>query len=182
MLTKDPLFTRVHMTGLAMDVQLVLERGSSKQQVIRLRSEETIVGRRQGCDLRIPSEQVSRRHCRLSFRDGILMVEDLASSNGTFLNGERITGQEVVRPGDRLDIGPVTFRAKYQLSQAAIDRLLRDDVPALEPVLDIEEAAEVPEVLEELVAAEEEAEPVLEIVEEGVTPVPPAAEEPSELA
>ena len=62
---------------------LVLERGSSKQQVIRLRSEETIVGRRQGSDLRIPSEQVSRRHCRLSFRDGILLVEDLASSNGT---------------------------------------------------------------------------------------------------
>jgi predicted component of type VI protein secretion system len=159
-----------------MDVQLVIERGSSKRQVIRLRSEETIVGRRQGSDLRIPSEQVSRRHCRLSFRDGILIVEDLASSNGTFLNGERVSSQEVVRPGDRLDIGPVTLRAKYQLSQAAIDRLLRDETPALEPVVAADDAAEVPEILEDLaegVTVDEEAEPVLEIVEEG-TPVPPA--------
>ena len=51
-----------------------------------LRSEETIVGRQRGCDLRIPSPLVSRRHCRLSFRDGCLILEDLASVRATIEN------------------------------------------------------------------------------------------------
>src|SRR5262245_7781481 len=123
-----------------MDVQLVVERGSRKRQTIHLRSEDTIVGRREGCDLRIPSGEVSRRHCRLSVRDGVLMVEDLHSSNGTFLNGMRVTDNQVVQPGDRLEVGPVLFRVKYQLSPAAIDRIL--DVPPEVPVLEIEEVAD----------------------------------------
>jgi predicted component of type VI protein secretion system len=127
-----------------MDVELVVERGSRKRQTIHLRSDETIIGRREGCDLRIPSGEVSRRHCRLSVRDGILTVEDLHSSNGTFLNGTRVTDSQIVQPGDRLDIGPVCFRVKYQLSPAAIDRLLDAPHEAAEdaPLLEIEEVAE----------------------------------------
>src|SRR4051812_4473060 len=100
-----------------MDVRLVVEKGAARSRAIRLHSEETIVGRRHGCDLRIPSASVSRRHCLLSFRDGFLSVEDLLSANGTYLNGERVAGKQVVRPGDRLDVGPVTFVVEYQLTQ-----------------------------------------------------------------
>src|SRR5712691_8213577 len=103
-----------------MNVILEVKRGSKKKRSLRLRSEETIVGRQSGCDLRIPSSSVSRRHCRLSFRDGYLTVEDLESSNGTYVNGEKVKGQHVVRPGDQLEIGPLTFLVKYQLSQAAV--------------------------------------------------------------
>src|SRR5205807_2109285 len=103
--------------------------GSKAAQVIRLQSEETIIGRQQGCDLRIPSSLVSRRHCRLSFRDDCLMLEDLASSNGSFVNGAAVKGQEVVRPGDLVRIGPVTFRVEYQLSSAAIQNLMADEEP-----------------------------------------------------
>ena len=46
---------------LAMDVKLVIERGAKNKQTLNLRSEQTIVGRRDGCDLRIPSAAVSRR-------------------------------------------------------------------------------------------------------------------------
>src|SRR5437870_8147434 len=91
---------------LAMDVKLVIERGAKNKQTLQLRSEETIVGRRDGCDLRIPSAAVSRRHCRLSFHDEFLVVEDLDSANGTYLNGERVTKPRKVKPGDRLEIGP----------------------------------------------------------------------------
>jgi hypothetical protein len=108
-----------------MDVRLVVEKGSNKAQTIRLRGLETIIGRRHGCDLRIPSASVSRRHCLLAYRDDYVTVEDLNSSNGTFLNGAPVSGKEVVRPGDRLEVGPVTFVVEYQLTQAAIDRLLQ---------------------------------------------------------
>src|SRR5207244_4199000 len=82
-------------------------------------SEETIVGRRRDCDLRIRSSEVSRRHCLLSFQDGVLHVEDLDSVNGTFVNGVRVSGRQVVRPGDRLDVGPIQFLVEYALSREA---------------------------------------------------------------
>jgi pSer/pThr/pTyr-binding forkhead associated (FHA) protein len=96
-----------------MDIKLVIVKGAKKRQAIRVRSEETIIGRQKGCDLRIPSALVSRRHCRLSLLADGLVVEDLASANGSFVNGVRVDGQEPVRPGDLLEVGPITFRVEY---------------------------------------------------------------------
>src|SRR5439155_5938932 len=42
------------------------------------------------------------------------VLEDLASANGSWLNGVAVIGQEIVRPGDQLQVGPVTFRVEYQ--------------------------------------------------------------------
>jgi pSer/pThr/pTyr-binding forkhead associated (FHA) protein len=113
-----------------MDVKLVVTDGSKQSKVVKLRSEETIIGRQKGCDLRIPSAQVSRRHCRLSFRDDCLIVEDLASANGSYLNGVAVEGQELVRPGDELKIGPITFRVEYRLTTTAIKRLMESGFSA----------------------------------------------------
>jgi pSer/pThr/pTyr-binding forkhead associated (FHA) protein len=113
-----------------MDVKLIVTGGSKQSRVIPLRSEETIVGRQRGCDLRIPSPLVSRRHCRLSFRDGCLILEDLASANGSLLNGVAVKGQEMVYPGDHLTIGPVTFRVEYQLTPVTMDNMLEENLPA----------------------------------------------------
>src|SRR6185295_18659310 len=99
-----------------MDVTLVTVEGSKKLQSIKLRSEDTIIGRREGCDLRIPAPAVSRRHCRLSFQDDLLTVEDLGSANGTYVNGQSIDQPMIVRPRDRLTIGPVTFLVEYPLT------------------------------------------------------------------
>ncbi len=106
-----------------MNVQLVVQSGSRGTRVLKLQCEETVIGRRQDCDLRIPSTDVSRRHCLLSMHDGCLNVEDLDSVNGTFVNGRRISGRQIVKPGDRLQIGPVAFIAEYEMSQATLDRL-----------------------------------------------------------
>jgi pSer/pThr/pTyr-binding forkhead associated (FHA) protein len=125
-----------------MDVKLVITAGCRQKQVIRLRSEDTIVGRQHGCDLRIPSPDVSRRHCRLSMRSECLVVEDLASSNGSYVNGVRIQGEELLRPGDALAIGPVTFRVEYALSTSALKQL----APAAPVVPAIEDAEVVEEV------------------------------------
>jgi pSer/pThr/pTyr-binding forkhead associated (FHA) protein len=47
---------------------------------------------------------VSRRHARITFRDGVWMIQDLSSTNGTTLNGERV-GRATLRPGDILRLG-----------------------------------------------------------------------------
>jgi predicted component of type VI protein secretion system len=126
-----------------MEVRLVVEQGKTQTRTLVLRKTEGIIGREKGCDLRIASAEVSRRHCVLRVRDGYVTVEDMRSSNGTQLNGEPVQGREVVRPGDRLRVGPVTFVVEYQLTPEAIDRLLQGGEPVsdLEIVEDLEVVA-----------------------------------------
>jgi pilus assembly protein CpaF len=102
-----------------MEVKLVVIKGSTKTREVRLRGAEIIVGRQRGCGLRIPSALVSRRHCRLRLQGSALTIEDLKSVNGSFLNGVRVYGTEEVRPGDQLEIGPVTFLVEYQQTDKA---------------------------------------------------------------
>src|SRR5438105_2840410 len=106
-----------------MDVRLVLEKGNTRAKVVRVHADETIIGRRKDCDLRILSSQVSRRHCLISVHDGYVSVEDLDSVNGTFVNGKRVTGRAVLRPGDHLGIGALRFVVEYELTQDALDRI-----------------------------------------------------------
>lgn len=126
-----------------MNVRLVLDKGKSKK-VFRLKSAETIIGRRQDCDLRVASAEVSRRHCLLSVFNGYLNVQDLDSVNGTFLNGKRIAAKEVVRPGDRIDVGPAHFTVEYELTREGLNHLEQlgsDDAEAVEdlPVVELDE-------------------------------------------
>jgi predicted component of type VI protein secretion system len=93
-----------------MDYQLLVVRGRSATEAIRLGDGVTTVGRHDDCRLRIKSSQVSRRHCELFGKKGLLLVKDLGSSNGTFVNGKRIQEQRVLEPGDELTIGQVMLR------------------------------------------------------------------------
>jgi hypothetical protein len=65
----------------------------------------TLIGRAGHCDLVLPQDNVSREHARVSLRHGEFVVEDLGSSNGTWVNGERLTGPTVLRDGDGLVLG-----------------------------------------------------------------------------
>ncbi|HSD21342.1 MAG TPA: GGDEF domain-containing protein [Anaeromyxobacter sp.] len=71
---------------------------------------EVVLGRDPGCVLRLPAEDVSRRHARVAPLDGGHLVEDLGSTNGTFVNGETITARRLAS-GDRIRVGP--FVARY---------------------------------------------------------------------
>jgi pSer/pThr/pTyr-binding forkhead associated (FHA) protein len=105
-----------------MDVRLVVEQGKMRKTFI-LSGASAVIGRAKGTTVRIPSAEVSREHCRLRIKDGLVTVEDLNSVNGTFLNGAPISGQQVVGPGDRLVVGPVTFIVEYEITASALDRL-----------------------------------------------------------
>lgn len=91
-----------------MDVNLVLVTKSGQQKVFPLTSGLVVIGRRRNCDLRIPIESVSRRHCQIDISNGQVTIRDLGSKNGTYLNGRRID-QALAKAGDRLQVGPVIF-------------------------------------------------------------------------
>ncbi len=132
-----------------MEVRLVLKRKGARDSAVLLRNAENVVGRLKGCAVRVPHPEVSRRHCLLRIQHGYLTVKDLGSSNGTFLNGEPVEREEVVRPGDTLQVGPFRFVAEYHLSRDAIDRLLAlADGEAAE--MEVEEAVDDLPVLEDI--------------------------------
>ncbi|MET8754679.1 DUF1707 and FHA domain-containing protein [Streptomyces sp. NPDC004667] len=68
------------------------------------------IGRDPGNGLRLSHETVSRAHAELSLRDGTWILKDLGSTNGTTVNGRRVTGSTVVRDGDQIGFGRVLFR------------------------------------------------------------------------
>jgi pSer/pThr/pTyr-binding forkhead associated (FHA) protein len=68
--------------------------------------DEVTVGRATGCQVSLPDDTtVSQLHARVFRKDGRLMVEDLGSTNGTFLNRKRVTGTHSLRKGDRIQVG-----------------------------------------------------------------------------
>jgi pSer/pThr/pTyr-binding forkhead associated (FHA) protein len=107
--------------------RLVVEKNGKRARVVELRGPSACLGRARGNEVRIPSADVSRRHCILREYDGLLKVEDLESVNGTYLNGDLITGEAVVRPGDRLEVGPIHFVVEYNLTPDALERLREMD-------------------------------------------------------
>ncbi len=115
-----------------MDYQLVVIRGRSASSAVKLQDGVTTAGRQDDCHLRIRSSQVSRKHCELFEKHGLLLVKDLTSSNGTFVNGKKIDGQRVMEPGDELSIGPITFRVE-KIGQPAPARPAATPAPAKKP-------------------------------------------------
>ena len=71
--------------------------------------EELTVGRADGCRIRLDDSFTSQLHARVFTRDGQFFVEDLGSTNGTFVNSSKIAGPTPLRRGDRLKIGKTTL-------------------------------------------------------------------------
>src|SRR5207302_10961 len=68
-----------------------------------------LIGRDPACQLRPASPLVSNRHCAILSRDGQVLIRDLDSTNGTFLNDESVKGERPLGPGDWLRVGPLDF-------------------------------------------------------------------------
>ena len=72
------------------------------------------VGRAARADFIVDRALVSRIHCRLTAGDGTLEVQDLSSTNGTFVNGKRVDRAQI-GSGDRLRIGPIELKVEKQV-------------------------------------------------------------------
>lgn len=106
-----------------MQAKLIVVGGDIGAAEIPLKLPATI-GRSRDATLTLAHPLVSRQHCELFEQEGRLMVRDLGSRNGTFLDNERITEAEV-RPGDLLTIGNTTFRAVFETDDEATAKTVR---------------------------------------------------------
>jgi pSer/pThr/pTyr-binding forkhead associated (FHA) protein len=100
---------------MSLNAKLVVVGGDVKTTEINLKLPSTI-GRGRGTSIVLPHPLVSRQHCELFEADGQLMVRDLGSLNGTFVNNERIT-ESPLAPDELLTVGTVTFRAVYETEE-----------------------------------------------------------------
>jgi pSer/pThr/pTyr-binding forkhead associated (FHA) protein len=91
-----------------MDINLLLLKGDGSCKTIPVPNSVAVVGRRRDCDLRVPLDGVSRRHCRIFTHEDAIKIRDLNSRNGTIVNGQTVEETDV-KPGDKVTLGPVTF-------------------------------------------------------------------------
>jgi predicted component of type VI protein secretion system len=88
-----------------MAYQLVMKTGPAPGKIFTLENTEIAIGREAGSDVYVNDVEVSRQHARLLSQFGDYLLEDLDSTNGTFVNGQRITGQRILKLGDTLFLG-----------------------------------------------------------------------------
>ncbi|QGJ68343.1 Hypothetical protein PBC10988_0010 [Planctomycetales bacterium 10988] len=101
--------------------KLMVVDGQATKGEIDVRLPMTI-GREPGISLVISHPLVSRKHCELAGREDYLLIRDLNSANGTYVNGKRIHKDVVLKPGDKLTVGPLTFVVVYQQSSKMSSR------------------------------------------------------------
>ncbi|HVA05455.1 MAG TPA: trypsin-like peptidase domain-containing protein [Acidimicrobiales bacterium] len=91
----------------------LISGGKGEPQTISLDSGELIVGRASQSDIVLDDERVSSRHARLTYQsDGSVRIEDLNSTNGTYVNGSRITSPVTLRGGEEIGLGRHTVAVR----------------------------------------------------------------------
>jgi pSer/pThr/pTyr-binding forkhead associated (FHA) protein len=92
----------------------LVERGSPQEQTreIPMTQEEFLIGRGADCDLRLQVASISRHHCLIRLTNDEATLVDLGSSNGTYLNGQRVRSQATLHSGDEIQLGECRFRVE----------------------------------------------------------------------
>jgi pSer/pThr/pTyr-binding forkhead associated (FHA) protein len=98
-----------------MEVQLKVLVGSSAGQTIKVPGPKFYIGRSEDCQLRPKSDLISRHHCAIIVEGDYVAVRDFGSKNGTYVNGDRVSSEQELKPGDHLKVGPLEFEVVYDL-------------------------------------------------------------------
>lgn len=138
-----------------MRAQLIPADGSPP---VEIRRDLTLVGRKEDSDLCLPHKSISKMHCVIVKTDGLLLIRDLGSTNGTRVNGLRIR-RAALLPNDQLAIAGFKYRVHFGPSPAAVQAA--DN--GVTQRLDAEELAQIvqkPELRSKLQGAGPSASPV----------------------
>ncbi|MHB1383649.1 MAG: FHA domain-containing protein [Bellilinea sp.] len=152
--------------------RLVLKSGPNSGQTCELGTTDTIIGRDINANFVINDPEVSRRHARLYLQGANYVIEDLGSTNGTVVNGQRLAGPYILSPGEQITLGEHT--------QVLFEKVILDPDATLASLRPIEPVSQ-PEPLPSVVPAQAESiyepvttakEPVSTLDEEFVGRVP----------
>ena len=93
-------------------------------------AKKSILGRSKDCDLAVPYKLLSRHHVEFTVRDGQLYLRDLGSSNGSFVNGNRVA-EARLQAGDKIRLAKLVFEGRGPIAEAELNKTM------LRPAVDI---------------------------------------------
>jgi len=124
---------------MAAQFQFVMRSGPNTGEIYPLGTPEIIVGREASNGVAINDGEVSRKHAKLSLQGSTYVIQDLGSTNGTFINGKRISTPQVLNPGDAVSFGEnivLVYEAAFDpnATLVASSQASKTVVPASSPV------------------------------------------------
>src|SRR5512147_2622746 len=111
---------------------IITEKGGEQRRMVFNKPEVTI-RRVQGNDIILPKGNVSKRHSRIVLKDGKFIIVDLKSTNGTYVNGRKITSPLVVKGSDKIYIGDFILSIEEMAAAAAASPAMNDEPPPPPP-------------------------------------------------
>ena len=125
---------------MASSFRLIERSGPNPGETFELEKESITMGRDVTNDVVLADPEVSRQHARINRTPGGYVLEDLGSTNGTFVNGERLVAPRVLNPGDLVGLGEdvtLTFEATASEAAATVmagsDQQVPQQPPAQQP-------------------------------------------------
>ena len=100
--------------------KLTVRQGPRPDQTFDLHKDVHTIGREAGNDILINDPQVSRHHARVTLQGGTYVLEDLGSTNGTFVNGRRVSGPVALSAGDMVGFGDTVVLAVSGAADASV--------------------------------------------------------------
>ncbi len=97
---------------------LVVRQGTQAGMSYPLSTRQITLGRDEGVDIILQDPESSRKHSRITLHNGEFTLEDMGSTNGTFINGIQLTAPQVLKPGDSIGIGQTTL--VFQMAGSAV--------------------------------------------------------------
>src|SRR5512142_1952699 len=107
---------------------LIQEKGGEQRRMVFNKPEVTI-GRVQGNDIILPKGNVSKRHSRIVLKDGKFIIVDLKSTNGTYVNGRKITSPLVIKEDDKIYIGDFIITIEEPGAEKLSDKAQATPIP-----------------------------------------------------
>ena len=89
---------------------------------VEVAKEMTIIGRQEDCDLRLDHKSVSKMHCVLVKTDGLMLLRDLGSTNGTRVNGTRVR-RAALLPNDKLSVANFHFKVLFGAALVSLEQV-----------------------------------------------------------
>jgi predicted component of type VI protein secretion system len=101
-----------------MQVSLKVAAGSHAGKEIAIANDRFLIGRSDDCQLRPKSDSISRRHCVIAVREGRVLIQDLKSRNGTYVNEKRLQADraKILKAGDKIRVGKLEFEIVIAVS------------------------------------------------------------------
>jgi pSer/pThr/pTyr-binding forkhead associated (FHA) protein len=93
--------------------ELIIQSGKHQGKKLVLPDADVIVGRDDDCQIRLATNDVSRKHCIIRSTPEGLVLRDLGSRNGTLVNDVRVEQERLLLPGDRVRIGPILLEVPH---------------------------------------------------------------------